>query len=1165
MPNPKKRFTIEEARAYAKRNPKSFNQALDKINPDPYRGTKKFADLLIKQYPERYKNFTPQHFISMLDSISKVESGNKNIAQRSINPKTKKAIDGPARGYYQMETNTTPTAAKRYKNYQDIFQGLSAVPLPDINVPTSGDVRSLSKDEQARLALANMSATATSKKGMINPQDSQSSWLDYHWNGNANDRPARQQHWKETFGYGDGGRIKAKDGIITPYVTNDPNDPRIQAYRDSSDKFMGGYNELQKARKKVKQNIDAFSYRSNKYLSDSEKIAIKTFQATKQRFDYKPQYSEQYWKSSELDKDLGTLSKKDMNKIKGKSYLKDSSYMDAVSERAFEKAAFKRGESKNSPIGYTAVGDQRYLNTLDIDKQDVDKYGNGLVNPDVKKVIGRSYSLNLNDLMKDRDKVIYDKNKNYQDNYLDTPFKEFIIPQYQAPKQKVILNKPQSKPLEQLPVERLKAKPSSRVNKPKPVEQFQDTVVVPQVTPQAQTQINTGSSTPVTLGMSSPDSTTGKRLYRYGNKNISEQEFNKYKTLGKHKIVEYNFGGTLGNILSAASPFLSMIPGGGAIAAPLAGIAGQMLQGTNQPQQQSGQQSRQQYIQRQSMNNYGGQGYATGGRMINEGNGIEHAYGPSHEQGGIQYDGQSEIEGGEKVLDGNYVLTDQPNSNLDKTQMSISRRFDKDHKAISDRNPRSNSDKAKEFLKQDAMQKNDIYLQARHEKMMSKIGKIAKKYGYGGDLESLSAELGVYQNGGRKSVWNTPMNQRQQTTIFDNSQVPVYLDRYGVTLPDMTNINSSKRSQTGNSQYSDIYPRYQDAIRPSEETRLNHPIYNAPQTPDQYDTPDYDARNPNDYSNRRLPANAPDRVKKAAGRPRVQKPHEQVEVPETMSPRNNVQVNNQRIIPAVPYNGISNQSAADPTSAQQPWNPYNRPGDPWNEANKLTYPGSKSQGRQADPNSPYVQHGNQTPWSMDAQTPPPTQGQGANFGRIAETIGTYAPGIYNLARGIFDKTDQMNAGDYMIPQQSPYLIPTQTGEGEIRDAYTRGLYDMRGSGTYSKLGQVNLTNQRAKNNYERKLQIMGVNAGIRNQTASQNSNINAQNAQMRQGVYDWNARSRAQKGNFVGQGISDLSTGIQNERNYRNDLAGIDMAFDNPTTKNYIEYLRSGRRQPRTK
>jgi len=698
-------------------------------------------------------------------------------------------------------------------------------------------------------------------------------------------------------------------GAKEPYYTNDPNDPRIQAYRDSSDKFMNSYNELQKVKKQVKQNIGAFSYRADKYLTDSEKVAIKTAQATKQRYDYKPQFT-------------GT-------------------------------------------------------------------------NPSL-----------------------------------------------------------------------------------------------------------------------------------------------------------YGFGGTVGNILSTASPFLSMIPGAGAIAAPLAGsmipgagaiaaplagIAGKILQDTDQPQQQFVQQPRQQYIQRQPMNNYGGQGYALGGRMINEGNGIEHAYGPSHEQGGIQYDQQSEIEGGEKVLNGNYVLTNQPNSNLDKTQMSISRRFDKDHKAISDRNPRSNSDKAKEFLKQDAMRKNDIYLQARHQKMMDKIGKIAKKYGYGGDLESLSAELGVYKEGG--GIHIKPSHEGRFTA---------YKERTGKTTEEALHSLDPHVRQMANFARNAAKWHHADGGQMytygGEKDDFNIPI--SPQ--DQF------------RERKRLINNQQRTISQNNNVNRqVQKPHALADVPDYMNPVSNVSVNNQRVIPQEqqqfgPYRGQEN-------SLYGPVNSGN------NSIDGSSYRGyaQAPQGRQPDPNSPYVQHGNQTPWSMDA--PPPKQEQGASFGRIAETIGTYAPGIYNLARGLFDKTDQMNASDYMIPQQSPYLIPTQTGEGEIRDAYNRGLYDMRGSGTYSKLGQVNLTNQRAKNNYERKLQIMGANAQIRNQTASQNSNINAQNAQMRQGVYDWNARSRAQKGNFVGQGISDLSTGIQNERNYRNDLAGIDMVFDNPTTKNYIEYLRSGRRQPRTK
>ena len=208
MPNPKKKYTIEEARAFAKKNPEAFNKALDKINPDPYRGTRKFAELLINQYPDRFKGLKPENFLSMLDSIAKAESPQGNVIQRSYNKKTKKYYNGPARGYYQIETTSAPTFSNRYKAYQDILKPLSAVPLPDIKVPKSGDVRSLSRDEQARLALANMSTVAAVKKEKLNPLDSQNSWLNFHWNGSPADKPARQQHWRETFGYGDGGQTE---------------------------------------------------------------------------------------------------------------------------------------------------------------------------------------------------------------------------------------------------------------------------------------------------------------------------------------------------------------------------------------------------------------------------------------------------------------------------------------------------------------------------------------------------------------------------------------------------------------------------------------------------------------------------------------------------------------------------------------------------------------------------------------------------------------------------------------------------------------------------------------------------------------------------------------------------------------------------------------------
>lgn len=100
-----------------------------------------------------------------------------------------------------------------------------------------------------------------------------------------------------------------------------------------------------------------------------------------------------------------------------------------------------------------------------------------------------------------------------------------------------------------------------------------------------------------------------------------------------------------------------------------------------------------------------------GGMFINEGFGIEHALGNLHEDGGIVYNDRTEVENNEKILDGNYVLTDQPYSEPYMKE-SISRRFDKNSKAISDRNNPDITESAMSFLKDEAIAKNEEYLES---------------------------------------------------------------------------------------------------------------------------------------------------------------------------------------------------------------------------------------------------------------------------------------------------------------------------------------------------------------------------------------------------------------------------------------------------------------------
>lgn len=203
---------LSKMRAYIADNPKAFNKQLDKIAPDPYRGTRKLASMLIQQYPERFPDKNPDNIVNMLEQIAYTESTNENKVQMK---------GGPGRGYYQIETTTAPVAANRYKNYQGILKDLSEVPLPKFNpkpgpkvwskkakglIPTA-NVMNLSKDQQAMLALSNMSAAA-GDRGTINPADPMNTWLNYHWAGSAEERPARIAHWEDA--------MKTFKGIQTP-------------------------------------------------------------------------------------------------------------------------------------------------------------------------------------------------------------------------------------------------------------------------------------------------------------------------------------------------------------------------------------------------------------------------------------------------------------------------------------------------------------------------------------------------------------------------------------------------------------------------------------------------------------------------------------------------------------------------------------------------------------------------------------------------------------------------------------------------------------------------------------------------------------------------------------------------------------------------------------
>ena len=375
-----------------------------------------------------------------------------------------------------------------------------------------------------------------------------------------------------------------------------------------------------------------------------------------------------------------------------------------------------------------------------------------------------------------------------------------------------------------------------------------------------------------------------------------------------------------------------------------------------------------------------------GGVAIEEGQGVESLHGNTHSEGGIRVSPNAEAQDQEKMLDQNYILTDEPGSNLDGKTMSISKRFDKDSNAISSRTDGKAKEAAIEYLKKNAMEKNEAYLAVVNANKMARLQKATNRF-----MKKYGGEIKKYYPGGSGD-----------------------------------------------------------------------------------------------------------------------------------------------------FSGSNNQGINDEKSRMFQRSPEGSP---------------------SPLDAMYNNLGNNTPnTSQNASN-------GSNFdlnGTLGD-IGTAAPLIYNLGRGLFEKPEKLNANNYSVPNVNANLIPENTGESEIRDSYSRGLYDMKNSGVYSKLGQVNLSAQRAKNNSERRLQLAGVNAGIKNQTAQTNTGINQYNAQNRFRTDDYNAQNRAAKNDFLGTAATQASDLIQNNRNNQMGLGALDAMYSNPQFQNYLNSVGYKRRTRKSK
>lgn len=146
-----------------------------------------FVTQLLKR--DAYKNYTKEDFDRMMNMIETVESGGRNIAQNN----------GPARGYFQIEKNTLPTAKNRLDFMRNEYPELKG--YPTINIPKDNDASKLSYGEQKVLALANMIKAAVHNGDILNPTKPKEMWIKYHWAGGLKrgkeEVKAKKSYWDD--------------------------------------------------------------------------------------------------------------------------------------------------------------------------------------------------------------------------------------------------------------------------------------------------------------------------------------------------------------------------------------------------------------------------------------------------------------------------------------------------------------------------------------------------------------------------------------------------------------------------------------------------------------------------------------------------------------------------------------------------------------------------------------------------------------------------------------------------------------------------------------------------------------------------------------------------------------------------------------------------------
>ncbi len=192
--------------------------------------------------------------------------------------------------------------------------------------------------------------------------------------------------------------------------------------------------------------------------------------------------------------------------------------------------------------------------------------------------------------------------------------------------------------------------------------------------------------------------------------------------------------------------------------------------------------------------------------------------------------------------------------------------------------------------------------------------------------------------------------------------------------------------------------------------------------------------------------------------------------------------------------------------------------------------------------------------------------QAGGAGGMLGTAATLAPALYNIGRGLFGKTEEINPSDYYNPYEASALNTMRNRSVNVdpmleanRAAERTGKYNLRsGARTRGELlsGYAPLSAARSRADmdaYSRQQQLENQYAG---QTAQMEAQLGQQRASTRFKVDDVNARARAAQRNMTGTGLSQLSQYAQ-LRTQRKGLQEADAARVNMLKEMYPQFWES--------